>query len=107
MHGPLGAGKTALTKGIALGLGVEDIVNSPTFTLISDYEGANGILHHMDLYRIDTYEDFIMIGGDELIFGDDICIIEWAEKIKDDLPESTIHITIEIEQDLSRRITIK
>lgn len=107
MHGQLGAGKTAFTKGIALGLGVEEIVNSPTFTLISEYQGTSVALYHMDLYRIDSYDDFIMIGGDELLYGDGICVIEWAEKIGDDLPDHTMHIFIEINGDLKRTIRIE
>ncbi|MBN1649084.1 MAG: tRNA (adenosine(37)-N6)-threonylcarbamoyltransferase complex ATPase subunit type 1 TsaE [Spirochaetales bacterium] len=107
LHGQLGAGKTAFTKGIALGLGVEEIVNSPTFTLISEYQGTSVALYHMDLYRIDSYDDFIMIGGDELLYGDGICVIEWAEKIGDDLPDHTMHIFIEINGDLKRTIRIE
>ena len=107
LHGPLGAGKTTFVKGIARGLGIDDIVTSPTFTLITEYNTSSTALYHMDLYRIESFEDFIMIGGEELMLSDNITIIEWAEKIKDDLPKHTIDISIKINSDFSREIKIK
>ncbi len=82
-------------------------MNSPTFTLISEYTGKEIKLYHMDLYRIDNFEDFIMTGGDEIINGDDITVIEWAEKIVNDLPSDKIDISISIKKNLDREIKIE
>ena len=93
LQGTLGAGKTTITKGIAAALGVTDTVTSPTFCLISEYDGAMP-LYHMDVYRLDGAEDFQNIGASDLIYGDGVSVIEWSEKIMDELPERTIVISI-------------
>ena len=80
MQGTLAAGKTTITKGIAKALEIEETVTSPTFTLISEYEGIMP-LYHMDVYRLDSTEDFINLGTEDLIYGKGISIIEWSEKI--------------------------
>ncbi len=102
----MGAGKTTLVKGIAEGLGIQESITSPTYTIISEYEGANKKLYHMDLYRIDTLEEFELLGTDEMIYGDDITVIEWSEKISDYLPKNTIIITISILPDKTRKLEI-
>lgn len=104
--GGLGAGKTTLAKGIARGLGVEDEVVSPSFTLIQQYEGRL-TLTHIDLYRLDGAEDFEMIGGEEFLYTDGVTLIEWAEKIGDLLPKGLKKITIAIEENLDRTITVE
>lgn len=104
--GGLGAGKTTLAKGIARGLGVEDEVVSPSFTLIQQYEGRLG-LTHIDLYRLDGAEEFEMIGGEEFLYTDGVTLIEWAEKIGDLLPKDLKKITIAIEENLDRTITVE
>ncbi len=105
MQGTLAAGKTTITKGIAAALGITETVTSPTFTLISEYEGKMP-LYHMDVYRLDSTEDFINLGTDDMIYGKGISVIEWSEKIMEELPSSTIIIKLEAQQDGSRRITI-
>ena len=85
MQGTLAAGKTTITKGIAESLGVTDTITSPTFCLISEYSGKMP-LYHMDVYRLDGGEDFINLGTDDMIYGDGVSIIEWSEKIMDELP---------------------
>ena len=94
MQGTLAAGKTTITKGIALALGVEDTITSPTFCLISEYEGKIP-LYHMDVYRLNGTDDFINLGAEELIYGNGVSIIEWSEKIMDSLPKKTIIIRLE------------
>ncbi|WP_147614860.1 tRNA (adenosine(37)-N6)-threonylcarbamoyltransferase complex ATPase subunit type 1 TsaE [Treponema pectinovorum] len=109
LQGTLGVGKTTITKGIALALNIEDTITSPTFCLISEYEGKMP-LYHMDVYRLEGTEDFINLGVDDLLYGNGVCIIEWSEKIMDELPAKTITIKIEPAQDSTsskRAITIE
>ncbi len=94
MTGTLAAGKTTITKGIAQSLGISDDVTSPTFCLISEYEGTRMPLYHMDVYRLDGEEDFINLGVDDMLYGKGVCIIEWSEKVKKQLPKKTIYLTI-------------
>lgn len=103
LSGTLGSGKTYLTKGIALGLEIHQDITSPTFTLISEYEGRLPF-YHMDVYRLDSSEDFLDLGVDDLLFGEGVCVIEWAEKVEDALPETTIKIYIDITGEQSREI---
>lgn len=106
MSGTLAAGKTTITKGIAKALGVDDTITSPTFCLISEYEGKKMPLFHMDVYRLDSVEDFINLGVDDMLFGEGVCIIEWSEKIKSELPKNTIWMNIMPEDDGSRIISL-
>ena len=105
MQGTLAAGKTTITKGIASALGITETVTSPTFTLISEYEGKMP-LYHMDVYRLDSTEDFINLGTDDMIYGKGISVIEWSEKIMEELPPSSIIIKLETCEDGSRDISI-
>lgn len=107
MSGTLAAGKTTITKGIAESLGVKDNVTSPTFCLISEYEGEKMPLYHMDVYRLDGEEDFLNLGVEELLYGNGVCIIEWSEKVKNALPKKTIYMNITPNQDSSRTINIE
>ena len=104
--GTLAAGKTTLTKGIAEALEIDEIITSPTFTLVSEYEGKLP-LYHFDVYRLDTVEDFLNIGSEEMMYGDGVCAIEWSEKIESALPKDAIIIDIEILTPETRKITIK
>jgi tRNA threonylcarbamoyladenosine biosynthesis protein TsaE len=106
MQGTLAAGKTTITKGIAKALSIEETVTSPTFTLISEYEGTMP-LYHMDVYRLDSPEDFINLGAEDLIYGKGISIIEWSEKIMEVLPKKTIILKLEAIKDNARIITIE
>ena len=105
MQGTLAAGKTTITKGIAQALGITETITSPTFCLISEYEGTMP-LYHMDVYRLDGTEDFINLGTDDMLYGDGVSIIEWSEKIMDELPKSTIVLKITPQDDGSRLIEI-
>lgn len=106
MQGTLAAGKTTITKGIAKALGVFDEITSPTFCLISEYCGKMP-LYHMDVYRLDGAEDFINLGVDDMLYGDGVSVIEWSEKIVDELPEKTIILRISPQKDGSRKIEIE
>lgn len=91
MNGDLGAGKTTMTKGIAKGLGIEKVVNSPTFTIMKIYEGRLN-LYHLDVYRItDPESDFEL---EEYFEADGVCVIEWASQIEELLPSSYMNINI-------------
>ncbi len=106
LRGSLGAGKTILAKGIALALKIDEAITSPTYTLLQEYEGTLP-LYHMDLYRIDSVEEFEMLGTEELLYEKGITLIEWSEKIDEILPEDTIFITLSIEENQDRLITIQ
>lgn len=108
MQGTLAAGKTTITKGIAESLGVTEVITSPTFCLISEYEGKMP-LYHFDVYRLEGPEDFINLGSEDMLYGDGVSIIEWSEKIMEELPSSTIIIRLQpdSEQGTSRTITIE
>ena len=106
MQGTLAAGKTTITKGIAKALGITETITSPTFCLISEYYGSMP-LYHMDVYRLDGREDFVNLGTDDMLYGDGVSIIEWSEKIMDELPSSTIILRLTPQEDGSRIIEIE
>lgn len=106
MEGNLAVGKTTITKGIAESLGIEEAITSPTFTLISEYEGKMP-LYHMDVYRLDSCEDFINLGVEDLMYGNGVSIIEWSELVREELPKSTITLRLEIREDGGRDITLE
>ncbi|MCR5436476.1 MAG: tRNA (adenosine(37)-N6)-threonylcarbamoyltransferase complex ATPase subunit type 1 TsaE [Treponema sp.] len=105
MQGTLAAGKTTITKGIAQALDINETITSPTFCLISEYSGKMP-LYHMDVYRLEGTEDFINLGTDDMLYGDGVTVIEWSEKIMDELPENTIILRITPKDDGSRLIEI-
>ena len=111
LHGPLGAGKTTLVKGIARSLHIQDPVTSPSFTLIAEYEGfLEGlpiVLYHVDLYRIGHPQEIEDLGLEEILNGSGICVIEWAEKASDFLPESAIQVEIGLLDGQNRRLDIE
>ena len=104
MEGDLGAGKTTMTKGIALGLGITDIVNSPTFTIMKIYQGRLS-LYHLDVYRIENentdfeLEEYFYLGG--------VSVIEWADNIRSLIPHDAIRLTFDILTDSSREVSIE
>ena len=110
LSGDLGVGKTVFTKGFAAGLGITEPVSSPTFTIVQIYEEGRLPLYHFDVYRIEDIEEMEEIGYEDCFYGEGVCLIEWAELIKEILPEK--HKKIRIEKDLDkgfdyRRITIE
>mgnify|MGYP002735698821 FL=1 len=95
LTGDLGVGKTVFTQGVAAGLGITEPVNSPTFTIIQEYEDGRLPFYHFDVYRIGDLEEMEEIGYDDYFFGQGICLIEWAELIEEILPEKRIEVTLE------------
>ena len=93
--GDLGVGKTLFSQGIAKGLGIEENVNSPTFTIVQEYDDGIIPLYHFDVYRIEDLEEMEEVGFNDLIYGEGVCLIEWANRISDILPEHCINVTIE------------
>ena len=107
--GDLGVGKTVFTKGLAFGLGVEEPVSSPTFTIVQSYEEGRLPFYHFDVYRIGDAEEMDEIGYEDYIYGDGVSLIEWADLIEEILPEHYTEIRIEkdLEQGFDyRRISI-
>lgn len=95
LAGDLGVGKTVFTQGFAAGLGIMELVNSPTFTILQSYEDGRLPLHHFDVYRIGDVEEMEEIGCEDCFYGEGVCLIEWAELIREILPKDCIRITIE------------
>ncbi|MDU5109591.1 MAG: tRNA (adenosine(37)-N6)-threonylcarbamoyltransferase complex ATPase subunit type 1 TsaE [Clostridium sp.] len=109
LTGDLGTGKTHITKGIAKGLGIDDHITSPTFTIVNEYDSGRLKLYHFDVYRVSDPDEIYAIGFDDYIFSNGVSIIEWANYIEEILPSDYLHILIE--KDLSngedyRKITI-
>lgn len=100
LSGDLGVGKTVFTQGFARGLGIEEAVNSPTFTIIQEYEGTRLPLYHFDVYRIGDIEEMEEIGYEDYFYGDGVCLIEWAELIEELLPKD--RTSIEIRKNLEK-----
>ena len=110
LTGDLGVGKTVFTQGVAAGLGITEPVNSPTFTIIQEYEDGRLPFYHFDVYRIGDLEEMEEIGYDDYFFGQGICLIEWAELIEEILPEKRIEVIIEKDLEKGfeyRKITIE
>ena len=106
--GDLGAGKTALTRGIAQGLGVTDLVTSPTYTIVNEYLTGRIPLFHFDMYRLGSSDELFDIGWGDYLARGGVCAVEWSENVEDALRDA-IHITIEkdpLDPD-TRRITIE
>jgi ATPase, YjeE family len=107
LRGDLGAGKTVFAKGFARGLGVDEEVTSPTYTIVSEYEGRLR-LHHVDAYRLSSGEDFESIGGEDLVSDSGgVCLIEWSERVAASLPASAAIVAIEPSEDGSRLVRIE
>ena len=105
-RGDLGAGKTALTRGLARGLGYDEPVTSPTYTIVNEYLGGRLPLFHFDMYRLHSSDDLWDIGWDDYLERGGICAVEWSENVADAL-EAPILITIEKLGEDCRRITIE
>ncbi len=110
LNGDLGVGKPVFAQGFAEGLGITEAVNSPTFTILQVYEEGRLPLYHFDVYRIEDPEEMYEVGFDDYLYGQGVCLIEWAEQVAELLPQKRTEITIEkdLTRDFSyRKITIR
>ena len=105
-QGDLGAGKTAFTRGVALGLGAKEQVTSPTYTIVNEYLSGKYPLFHFDMYRLASSDDLFDIGWEDYLDRGGICAVEWSENVADAM-ENAIVVTIEKLGDDARRITIE
>lgn len=95
LNGDLGVGKTIFTQGFAKGLGIEEPVNSPTFTIIQQYDCGRLPLYHFDVYRIGDISEMDEVGYEDCFYGDGVTLIEWSNMIEEILPEKLISVKIE------------
>jgi len=94
-NGSMGAGKTTFIKAICETLGVKETVNSPTFSIVNEYEAADGrIIYHFDCYRINKIQEALDLGAEEYLYSGNLCFIEWAENIAPLLPDSIVNVDI-------------
>lgn len=110
LEGDLGVGKTVFTQGFARGLGVQGPVNSPTFTILQQYEDGRLPMYHFDAYRVGDVEEMEEIGYEDCFYGEGVCLIEWPSMIREILPEEAVWVLMEknLEKGFDyRRITIK
>ncbi|MBU4534211.1 MAG: tRNA (adenosine(37)-N6)-threonylcarbamoyltransferase complex ATPase subunit type 1 TsaE [Eubacteriales bacterium] len=103
LYGQLGAGKTALAQGVALGLDIEGPVTSPTFILINEYEGRLP-LYHFDAYRLEGAADFALLGYEEYFYDEGVSLVEWADRVTEVLPRERLDIEIEADGEERRRL---
>ena len=105
-EGEMGAGKTTFIKALAKELGVKEVVSSPTFSIVNEYEGDGGIIYHFDFYRIKNLQEAYDIGYEEYFYSDHICLIEWPEKVEELLPEHYVKIEITAPGETERLLSI-
>lgn len=112
LDGQLGTGKTTLTQGLAQGMGITEVINSPTFTLLKEYHSSaspvqgqaqGGLaLYHFDLYRLDDPEEIIVLGFEDYFYGSDVCVVEWADKAKLLWPAEHLNIRLKVLSETKR-----
>ena len=102
--GDLGTGKTALTKYIAEGLGIKGEISSPTFTIVKEYRSGRLPLYHFDVYRLGSGDELMDIGAEEMLDGDGLCVIEWADIVADVLPEDALAVRLDYGENEGERI---
>jgi ATPase, YjeE family len=106
--GDLGAGKTTLINSICKQLGVEEIVNSPTYALIQEYEfGEGNIIYHMDLYRIKNEAEAADAGIEDCLLSGELCLVEWPQKVESIFPEQTVNVFLETLSPDKRKLVVK
>lgn len=107
-HGVMGAGKTTFIKAICETLGVDDVINSPTFAIVNEYRSDSGeLIYHFDFYRINKIEEVYDFGYEDYFYSGSLCFIEWPELIESLLPQDTVNVFITEEEDGSRTVTIE
>ena len=103
-YGSMGAGKTTFVKAICEELGVEDVITSPTFAVINEYQAKDGLIFHFDFYRIKKLEEVYDMGYEDYFYSGSLCFIEWPELIEELLPDDAVHVFIEEQPDGSRTV---
>ena len=103
-YGSMGAGKTTFIKAVCEELGVEDVITSPTFAIINEYEARDGVIYHFDFYRIKKLEEVYDMGYEDYFYSGALCFIEWPELIEEVLPEDAVKVSITEKEDGSRAI---
>ena len=105
-YGKMGAGKTTFIKAVCEELGVEDVINSPTFAIVNEYvDGKGDPIYHFDFYRIKNQQEVLDIGYEDYVYSGNVCFMEWPELIENLLPDDAVKVTIEEEMDGSRKVT--
>ena len=102
--GDLGTGKTALTKAVAAGLGIEEHIVSPTFNIVKEYRSGRLPLYHFDVYRLGSSEELFEIGARDYFYGQGVCVIEWADLIAEEIPPGSRLIRISYGEEDGQRI---
>ena len=106
-YGKMGAGKTTFIKAVCEELGVEDVINSPTFAIVNEYvDGKGEPIYHFDFYRIKNLQEVMDIGYEDYVYSGNVCFMEWPELIENLLPDDAVKVTIEEETDGSRKVSI-
>jgi len=106
-NGKMGAGKTTFIKSICEVMGVQETVNSPTFSIVNEYEAADGrIIFHFDCYRINKIQEALDLGAEEYLYSGNLCFIEWSENIAPILPDTIVNVNIDETENGKRQITI-
>lgn len=105
-YGKMGAGKTTFIKAVCEELGVEDVINSPTFAIVNEYvDGKGEPIYHFDFYRIKNLQEVMDIGYEDYVYSGNVCFMEWPELIENLLPDDAVKVTIEEEMDGSRKVS--
>ena len=104
-YGKMGAGKTTFIKAVCEELGVEDVINSPTFAIVNEYvDGKGSPIYHFDFYRIKNLQEVLDIGYEDYVYSGNVCFMEWPELIENLLPDDAVKVTIEEEMDGGRLV---
>ncbi|MGL4327898.1 MAG: tRNA (adenosine(37)-N6)-threonylcarbamoyltransferase complex ATPase subunit type 1 TsaE [Tannerellaceae bacterium] len=107
-YGEMGAGKTTFIKAICEELGVEDVINSPTFAIVNEYRSdSDELIYHFDFYRINKVEEAYDFGYEDYLYSGALCFIEWPEKIEELLPSDIVNVTIKENEDGTRTVLVK
>ena len=105
-YGKMGAGKTTFIKAVCEELGVEDVINSPTFAIVNEYvDGQGEPVYHFDFYRIKNLQEVMDLGYEDYVYSGHVCFMEWPELIENLLPDDAVKVTIEEEMDGGRKVT--
>lgn len=106
-HGEMGAGKTTFIHAVCEALGVKDTIGSPTFSIINQYQGTDGSpIYHIDLYRLKDEEEAIQTGVEDCLYSGNYCFVEWPGKAPSIFPEDTLHVSISLVDNETRKLTI-